>query len=196
MTPAELTLYLVCLSVLLLIVLAVLTALLVRRGRGPAGQQTQLIEQSLRETRADIEKLGRAAAAGDAALRTEVTAAVNAVGDKTETLTRGNYEMQLRLTESLARMQEKLSAADKESAAAVAAAVEKLQQSNEKKLDEMRAMVNEKLTGTLNERLDASFQTVSEQLAKVHRSLGEMQEMSGGISALNRVLAGVKTRGN
>ena len=66
----------------------------------------------------------------------------------------------------------------------------------EKKLDEMRATVDEKLTGTLNKRLDASFQTVSEQLANVYRSLGEMQEMSGGITALNRVLSGVKTRGN
>ena len=32
----------------------------------------------------------------------------------------------------------------------------------------MRATVDEKLTGTLNARLDASFRTVSEQLMNVH----------------------------
>lgn len=77
--------------------------------------------------------------------------------------------------------------------------IAKMQDSNEKKLDEMRATVDEKLTSTLTTRLDSSFKTVSEQLEKLYKSLGEMQTLSSGVtenvSALNRVLTNVKARG-
>ncbi len=73
--------------------------------------------------------------------------------------------------------------------------VEKLQQSNERKLDQMRETVDEKLTDTLTKRLDSSFKVVGEQLEHVHKSLGEMKELAGGVSDLQRVLSNVKTRG-
>ena len=77
--------------------------------------------------------------------------------------------------------------------------LDKIRQSNEKKLDEMRQVVDEKLTNTLTQRLDSSFKTVSEQLEHLYSALGEMKEMSGGItdnvSTLNRVLTNVKARG-
>ena len=63
----------------------------------------------------------------------------------------------------------------------------------------MRATVDEKLTSTLSTRLDSSFKTVSEQLENVYKSLGEMKELSTGVTtnvtALNRVLTNVKARG-
>ncbi len=75
----------------------------------------------------------------------------------------------------------------------------KMQESNEKKLEEMRATVDEKLTATLTTRLDSSFKTVSEQLQNVYQSLGEMKVLSQGVttnvSALNQVLTNVKARG-
>ena len=75
----------------------------------------------------------------------------------------------------------------------------KIRESNEKKLDEMRAVVDEKLTNTLTQRLDSSFKTVSSQLENLYKALGEMKEMSGGITehvtSLNRVLTNVKARG-
>ncbi|MBE6548721.1 MAG: DNA recombination protein RmuC [Ruminococcaceae bacterium] len=81
----------------------------------------------------------------------------------------------------------------------IQASLEKIRESNEKKLDEMRTVVDEKLTATLTERLDSSFKTVSEQLTNLYKALGEMKEMSGGItehvSTLNRVLTNVKARG-
>ena len=67
-----------------------------------------------------------------------------------------------------------------------------MQESNEKKLEEMRRTVDEKLSETLNARLNASFKTVSEQLSNVYQSLGEMKELSGGVTdsvrGLNRCL--------
>ena len=78
-------------------------------------------------------------------------------------------------------------------------ALEKIRQSNEQKLDQMRNVVDEKLTTTLTQRLDSSFKTVSDQLENLYKALGEMKEMSGGITdhvtSLNRVLSNVKTRG-
>jgi DNA recombination protein RmuC len=73
--------------------------------------------------------------------------------------------------------------------------VEKLQQSNERKLDQMRETVDEKLTSTLTKRLDSSFKLVGEQLENVHKSLGEMKELAGGVNDLQRVLTNVKARG-
>ncbi len=74
-------------------------------------------------------------------------------------------------------------------------AVRGLQESNEKKLDQMRATVDEKLQSTLEKRLDTSFKTVGEQLQSVYKSLGEMRELAGGVSELQRVLTNVKARG-
>ena len=70
-----------------------------------------------------------------------------------------------------------------------------LQQNNEKKLDEMRATVDEKLQKTLENRLAESFKQVSERLERVYKSLGEMQKVSAGVDDLKRVLSNVKTRG-
>ncbi|MBQ3259370.1 MAG: DNA recombination protein RmuC [Clostridia bacterium] len=79
--------------------------------------------------------------------------------------------------------------------AALTAAVKGLQESNEKKLDQMRETVDEKLQKTLTARLDSSFKTVGEQLQNVYKSLGEMKELAGGVSDLQRVLTNVKARG-
>lgn len=68
--------------------------------------------------------------------------------------------------------------------------------SNEKKLDEIRGVVNEKLDKTLNERLDSNFKLVGEQMANLYKSLGELQQLSSGVTNLNKTLSNVKTRGN
>ena len=70
-----------------------------------------------------------------------------------------------------------------------------LQADNEKKLEQMRATVDEKLHATLEQRLGQSFQQVAERLEQVHKGLGEMQTLAAGVGDLKRVLSNVKTRG-
>jgi DNA recombination protein RmuC len=70
-----------------------------------------------------------------------------------------------------------------------------MQSGNEKKLDEMRATVDEKLQKTLETRLGESFKLVSERLEAVHKGLGDMQQLATGVGDLKRVLSNVKTRG-
>ena len=70
-----------------------------------------------------------------------------------------------------------------------------IQFENEKKLDQMRQTVDEKLQGTLEARLGESFRQVSERLEQVYSGLGEMKTLASGVGDLKRVLTNVKTRG-
>ena len=70
-----------------------------------------------------------------------------------------------------------------------------LQQDNTRKLDQMRATVDEKLHSTLEKRLGESFQQVSERLEQVYKGLGEMRTLATGVGDLKKVLTNVKTRG-
>ncbi|WP_298737052.1 DNA recombination protein RmuC [uncultured Subdoligranulum sp.] len=66
---------------------------------------------------------------------------------------------------------------------------------NNKKLDEIRGTVEEKLQDTLQKRINDSFRTVSVQLEQVYKGLGEMQNLAADVGSLKQVLSGVKTRG-
>ncbi len=70
-----------------------------------------------------------------------------------------------------------------------------LQEKNEKKLEEMRQTVDEKLQSTLEKRLGESFKAVSQQLENVYKGLGEMQNLAADVGDLKRVLTNVKSRG-
>jgi DNA recombination protein RmuC len=70
-----------------------------------------------------------------------------------------------------------------------------LQEGNEKKLEQMRQTVDEKLHATLEQRLGESFKQVAERLEQVHRGLGDMQVLARDVGSLNKVLTNVKTRG-
>ena len=72
----------------------------------------------------------------------------------------------------------------------------KLVDSTEKRLDQMRETVEEKLQKTLNERLGQSFEMVGKQLESVQKGLGEMQTLATDVGGLKRVLSNVKMRGS
>lgn len=72
---------------------------------------------------------------------------------------------------------------------------QKLIEGTEKKLEEMRLTVDEKLQKTLNERLGQSFELVGRQLENVQKGLGEMQTLAQDVGGLKRVLSNVKMRG-
>lgn len=66
---------------------------------------------------------------------------------------------------------------------------------NERRMEDMRKTVEEKLQSTLESRLSTTFKTVSDQLEQVYKQLGEMQNLAKGVGNLERVLTNVKTRG-
>lgn len=70
-----------------------------------------------------------------------------------------------------------------------------LQESNEKRLDQMRGIVDEKLQKTLESRLAQSFELVSRQLESVGQGLGEMKALAADAKSLKNALTNVKERG-
>jgi DNA recombination protein RmuC len=70
-----------------------------------------------------------------------------------------------------------------------------IQTGNEAKLDKMRETVDEKLQKTLEARLSASFKQVSDNLEKVQKGLGEMQNLASDVGDLKKVMSNVKTKG-
>src|SRR5579883_365234 len=70
-----------------------------------------------------------------------------------------------------------------------------LRADNSQKLEEMRQTVDEKLKGTLEQRLGESFNRVVEQLERVHAGIGEMKTLANGVGDLKKVLSNVSVRG-
>ena len=84
----------------------------------------------------------------------------------------------------------------KEKFAALDERQQRLVDNTEKRLEEIRVTVDEKLQKTLNDRIGQSFRLVTEQLESVQKGLGEMQTLAQDVGGLKRVLSNVKTRGN
>ncbi len=70
-----------------------------------------------------------------------------------------------------------------------------IREDNTKQLEKMREVVDEKLHKSLEERLQLSFSMITDKLEKVKEGFVEMQNLSKGVTDLNKVLNGVKTRG-
>lgn len=152
---------------LLVIAVVLLIVLLARRPHAAVSKEIADTERRLRE---ELRELRRETA------------------DLLKDMTRIIAEGQKETLKNSGENQEKLNAA-------LTAAVKNLQESNERKLDQMRETVDEKLQSTLSKRLDSSFKAVSEQLQQVYVSLGEMKELAGGVNDVQRMLSNVKIRG-
>jgi len=73
--------------------------------------------------------------------------------------------------------------------------LEELRKDNNVKLEQIRGTVDEKLQSTLEQRIAASFNTVTEELKRVYEGLGEMRKLATGVDSLKKILGNVKTRG-
>ena len=182
--------------VLVIASLGILIALLLRSRNNPLREDLATARrEGLEAARDSRQELAlrldaiRAQIAGDAALSRRETSAslaelrsqldairVQVAGDAQSSRQEGSTRMgELRLT-----VERQLAA---------------MQNDNSQKLEKMRQTVEEKLEGTLERRLGASFKQVSDRLEEVHRGLGEMQTLAVGVGDLKRVMANVKTRG-
>ena len=130
-----------------------------------------------------------------AAIQSAENANARNLGERISQLAGENSNSQLNLMKAVSDIREDLSQASSRQTETVRAAVAEMQTSNEKKLDEMRRTVDEKLSTTISQSLDGSFKNVSEQLSNVYKSMGEMKKLSDDISSLGRIFSGVKTRG-
>ena len=152
---------------------------------------------------AEFERNRRETQASQRDMRLETAQSLNQMNEKLENLrvdnTKQSAELSKALGDSLNTIRLNNLEQNEKQSRALTDAVDKMRESNEKKLEQMRLTVDEKLTSTLSQRLDSSFKTVSDRLENVYKSLGEMKELSNGVTAnvasLNRVLTNVKARG-
>ncbi len=77
----------------------------------------------------------------------------------------------------------------------VQSSLNRMQQVQSDNLAEIQGMVEQKLSQTLEQKVQNAFQLVSERLEAVYRGLGEMQTLAAGVGDLKKVLSNVKTRG-
>jgi DNA recombination protein RmuC len=169
-----------------LIAVIVLQVMAMLRSRsGPAGDLAERIERVEREVRMQLQTTAQASNAASVqqfdAMRRQLEAQ-GLVGrnEQARSLKQFSDTMHQRMEEIRATLELK---------------IKDLQADNGARLEEMRKTVDEKLHATLESRLTASFQQVSERLERVHQGLGEMQQLALGVGDLKRVLTNVKTRG-
>ena len=162
------------LIIILMLLVANLLAILLKNSHKQTAALEAMIRQEMKENREEMARNLRE-------LRTELN----------QTLNLSTQQMQNTLHRNLMTtnemMREKFDIMNRQQ--------DILVKSTEKRLDDMRVMVEEKLQKTLNERIGQSFELVRTQLENVQKGLGEMKSLAEDVGGLKKVLGNVKTRG-
>ena len=165
---------LILLTIILILLTTNLFVVLLKNNRKQTNQLENLLRQEMKENREELSRNMRE-------LRTELNQALSLSTQQMQNTLHRNLmttnEMQREKFENMNRQQDILV------------------KSTEKRLDEMRIMVEEKLQKTLNERIGQSFELVRSQLENVQKGLGEMKNLAEDVGGLKRVLGNVKARG-
>ncbi|MBQ8442592.1 MAG: DNA recombination protein RmuC [Bacteroides sp.] len=165
---------LILLSIILILLAVNLFVVLLKSNRKQTEHLESLFRQEMKENREEMARNMRE-------LRTELNQALNLSTQQMQTTLHRNLmttnEMQREKFDAMNRQQDILV------------------KSTEKRLDDMRQMVEEKLQKTLNERIGQSFELVRTQLENVQKGLGEMKTLAEDVGGLKKVLGNVKTRG-
>lgn len=164
----------ILLIIILILLFANLCVALMKNNRKQTERLETLFRQEMKENREEMNRNMRE-------LRTELNQALSLSTQQMQTTLHRNLmttnEMQREKFDAMGRQQDLLV------------------KSTEKRLDDMRVMVEEKLQKTLNERIGQSFELVRTQLENVQRGLGEMKNLAEDVGGLKKVLGNVKTRG-
>lgn len=73
--------------------------------------------------------------------------------------------------------------------------LQRMSEDNRRELEQMRQTVDEKLSATVDQRLEASFAQVTRRLEQVTSSLTAMQSLAGSVDELSRTLGGAQPLG-
>lgn len=124
-----------------------------------------------------------------------VNVITHVVTDNQNTFKSSLTERQDALEKRMTDLGEKLERNLKEMREANEKSIRALQEDNNKQLDKMRETVDEKLSATITERFNQSFDVLKKQLESVDKSLGEMQSVRTDVGSLTKMLSNVKTAG-
>ena len=182
------------LLLVLVIALAVMNLALLLRlmGRASSNSAEQAMRSELRDAREEAAKRSHE-------LREEVSGSLDKTAQTLTSIVGQLGNVQKQQLESVTAQVQALVETNQQRLEGLRATISEqlgeMREANEKKLEEMRRTVDEKLQGTLEKRLGESFKLVREQLDAVHKGLGEMQSLATGVGDLKNVLTNVKVRG-
>lgn len=193
---------------LLLACLGLLLTLFMRGRRGAAETANvqnkidgieKLLERHERTLREELGRSREETHADSRRMREEMTGGITVLGDSLSKRMSDIAGLQKNQLELFAAQLKELTSSNEgrldKLREGVDARLRLIQEDNARKLEQMRATVDEKLHDTLEKRLGESFKLVSERLELVQRGLGEMQTLANGVGDLKKVLTNVKTRG-
>lgn len=193
---------------LLLACLGLLLALFIRGRRGAVENSDlqnkiegveKLLERHERMLREELARSREESNTASRRMREEMTGSITLLGDSLSKRMSDIAGLQKNQLELFAAQLKELTASNEgrldKLRDGVDARLKLIQEDNARKLEQMRATVDEKLHDTLEKRLGESFKLVSERLELVQRGLGEMQTLANGVGDLKKVLTNVKTRG-
>lgn len=194
-------------EILLAVVLAVnmiILVLLIRKKPGQTDSKFEALEVNINRMEKNIKDEFRYLHDDNAKVakdnREELNKSVSDFRTETATILKNMTEQNLRALEAIHKTFteniQSFNDLQREKFAEINKRQTELIQSTEKRLDEMRATVDEKLQKTLNERIGQSFELVGKQLESVQKGLGEMQSLAQDVGGLKKVLSNVKMRGS
>ena len=197
---------------LLVIAVGLLIALLVRQGKLTSAQDQQRarteefllqfgnemfdeLNEQRRENIAALQQTGDRISTSTAHLGQSQTALLESMQRQLSLSARNQEEHIAQLSTGVNETLAQLDARMEQVRRATSEGMETLRQENTRQLNEMRRTMDERLTQSLDQRLNDSFALISQRLEQVYRGLGEMQSLATGVGDLKRVLTNVKTRG-
>ena len=186
----------IILLILILIITVVSLVLILALIKRDGGGDTRLITDKLatyeRNLKDEFERSRKETLAANSVSRQETTRSLlgfqDTVSSKLDALTKASQDSFLKQKDSMTEGMVNLMGT-------LQTSLKHIQESNEKKLEEMRVTVDEKLQSTLEKRLTSSFELVTKQLEAVQKGLGEMQTLASDVGGLKRALTNVKTAG-
>lgn len=178
--------------IIAVISLVLILALLKRDGGGDTRLITDKLATYERNLKDEFERSRKETLAANSVSRQETTRSLlgfqDTVSSKLDALTKASQDSFLKQKDSMTEGMVNLMGT-------LQTSLKHIQESNEKKLEEMRVTVDEKLQSTLEKRLTSSFELVTKQLEAVQKGLGEMQTLASDVGGLKRALTNVKTAG-
>ena len=160
--------------------LALSAALFFGRRKTDAGKQAQLLEKLARET----ERANYLAENTAHATQNYLDFLTKQQGGNLKSLQEKMDGLSAQTERRLAEIQRTL-----------AGELRYMAEQNAKTLENIRLTVDEKLSSTLENRLNKSYSLINERLEAVYKGLGEVKQLAGSVADIKKVFSNVKLRG-
>ena len=199
--------FFIAITGLLLLAVILLIVLIVINNRIDSASVMNRLESYEKNLKDEFDRSRKENSESDRESRKENTETLvkfqESINGKFDTLTKNTHEsLTNNLTKFMAIISQKFDSLSSATQAnlfkqqeTIQAGLKNIQDNNEKKLEQMRMTVDEKLQSTLEKRLSGSFEIVSKQLEAVQKGLGEMQTLASDVGGLKRALTNVKSAG-